>query len=194
MGKNMKYGTPELIIESLRRDEFAEKYEKIVHQIVDNLGLNLIIIIHFEPHESFTDKQVHFSRDDLLSCMDFIGTKIMQIAERYKCPIIDLSRTMNPFDKKHYGSTPTLSSMQSAQFLVDLIIKVLSVWDWKNDRKKSKIYYGLKTDDNYVQNADNDKSYRSNYFNALQSRALLNVATVNQEEEDLLADLFAMDA
>ena len=42
--KTLKYGKPELIIEAMRNDQFAEKYEKIVHQIVDNLGLNLIIV------------------------------------------------------------------------------------------------------------------------------------------------------
>lgn len=42
--QTLKYGKPELIIEALRNEQFAEKYEKIVHQIVDNLGLNLIIV------------------------------------------------------------------------------------------------------------------------------------------------------
>eukprot|EP01084_Bolivina_argentea_P263777 446591_1 len=188
-----RYGKTELITESLRKGHFAGKYEKIVHQMVDNLGLNLIIIVPYEPHESFTEKQLHFSREDLYLCMEFIATKIMQIAEKYRCPIIDLSLTINPYDRNHYGETCIEPSMQSGQFIVNLIIKILSTWDWNDDKKKSKIYYGLKNDNNNnnIQCVDNDKTYRSSYFNALQSRALLlNTATQNTQEMNLLADLF----
>mmetsp|Transcript_26906 Transcript_26906/g.23699 ORF Transcript_26906/g.23699 Transcript_26906/m.23699 type:complete len:542 (-) Transcript_26906:64-1689(-) len=222
--QNLKYGKPELIIEALRNDEFAEKYEKIVHQIVDNLGLNLIIVIAYEPHESFTEKQLHFSRDDLLSCMEFVGNKIMQIGEKFKCPIIDLSRTLNPFDRDHYGSTAVEPSIISGQFIVDIIIKILSDWDWNDDKRGSKIYFGVKDkdkiqqqksnkdskhkpkskdkdkdsqliDDGDIQIIDNDKSYRSKYFNVLQVRGeQLNTAAHNTEEMALLDDLFKEDA
>eukprot|EP01084_Bolivina_argentea_P263778 446592_1 len=187
-----RYGKLELIIESLRKDNFVEKYEKIVHQMVDNLGLNLIIIIPYEPHESLTEKQLHFSREDLLQCIEFIATKIMQIAEKYRCPIIDLSLTINPYDRNHYGETCIEPSMQSGQFIVNLIIKILSQWDWNDDKRKSKIYYGLKNDkNNYNQCIDNDRQYRLGYFKALQARARkLNTATTNKEEMELLADLF----
>merc|ERR1712190_114165 len=91
---NLKYGTPDLITESLRKEQFAENLDKIVHQIMDNLGLNLILLIPHEPHESFMEKQLHFSRDDMLSCLEFVATKMMQIGEKYHCPMIDLSQTV----------------------------------------------------------------------------------------------------
>ena len=41
---------------------------------------------------------------------------------------------------------------------------------------------------------DNDKSYRSSYFNILQQRGiLLDTATHNEDEMDLLKDLFTDD-
>eukprot|EP01084_Bolivina_argentea_P177010 306189_1 len=135
--RNLKYGRPELIIEALRNEDFAERYSKIVHQIVNNLGLNLIIVLCYEPHETFTADQLHFSRDDLLNCMDFTSTKILQIAEKYKCPIIDLSRTFNPFDRSDYGTTAIESSIKSGQYIVDIIIKILAIYDWSDDKKES---------------------------------------------------------
>lgn len=131
--------------------------------------------------------------------MEFVATKIMQIGEKYKCPIIDLSRTLDPFNRNHYGSTSIEPSQESGQFIVDLIIKILSVWDW-NDTKnnvKSKIFYGIKKTDKddkkteEISTIDNDKSYRQSYFNILQARAhLLDTKTQNAKEMDLLADLF----
>jgi len=196
---NLKYGKPELITEALRKQEFAEKYEKIVHQMVDNLGLNLIIVIPYEPHESFAEEELHFSRDDLLACMEYVGGKMLLIAEKFKCPVVDLSRTFNPFNREHYAAGKVIEpSYVAGQFFVDLVMKIVASWDWNDDKKTSKIYYGIKQIDGVDSNEregvhviDNDKSYRQSYFNILQSRALLlNTATQNNDEMDLLADLF----
>merc|ERR1712228_25297 len=186
---NLKYGTPDLITESLRKEHFAENFEKIVHQIIDNLGLNVIILIPNEPHESLMEKQLHFSRDDLLTCMEYLATKMMQIGEKYQCPMIDLSQTVNTFNREHYGQSAVDLSEESGQFVVDLMLKVLSVWDWNDDKLKSKIFYGAKNDKDGIQEADNNKAYRSNYFNSLQSKAMM----LESNDMDLLADLFQTD-
>ena len=162
----------------------------------------------FEPHQSFS-KSLHFSRDDLVSCMDFVATKMLQTAEKHKCPVIDLSRTLNPFDAAHYGQVPKqpeeqkqqqgpeemgAPSLRSGQFIVDLVIKVLSVWDWNDQQNKSQIYYGRK-EEHGLQTADNDKAYRQSYFNVVQSRSMhLDEATICSKEMDLLADLFSPKA
>lgn len=150
--------------------------------------------------------------------MEFVATKIMLIGEKFKCPIIDLSRTLNPFDRNHYGSTAIEPSIVSGQFIVDLIIKILSHWDWNDDKRESKIYFGIKDkdkiqsikdkknkdkdkqkqqliDDGDIQIIDNDKSCRQKYFEVLQQRGIqLNTATHNLAEDELLADLFKEDA
>jgi len=186
---NLKYGTPDLITESLRKQKFAENLEKICHQIVDNLALNLVLLIPNEPHESFMEKQLHFSRDDMLSCMEYIGTKLMQMGEKFHCPMIDLSQTVSHLNRLHYGETAFDLSEESGQFVVDLILKVLGVWDFNDKETKSKIFYGCKEDKEGLQIVDNNKGYRTNYFNALQSKAMM----LETGDMDLLADLFAED-
>lgn len=47
-----------------------------------------------------------------------------QLAVEFRLPIIDLSRTFDPTDKKHYGTTPIEPSNVSGQFIADLIAKV----------------------------------------------------------------------
>ena len=150
-------------------------------------------MIPFEPHESLTRNKLHFARDDLLNVMEFVANKLMQIAAKYKCPVIDLSRTLNPFKSTHYGSTGMEPSMESGQLIVDLIFKILAVWDWNDEERASQIFYGTK-EEHEIQSVDNDKAYRSSYFNVVQSRAMLNEAAIDENEMDLLADLFGGDA
>ena len=45
-----------------------------------------------------------------------------------------------------------------------------------------------------IQSVDNVKAYRSSYFDVVQSRAMLNEAAIDENEMDLLADLFGGDA
>ena len=149
-------------------------------------------MIPFEPHESLTRNELHFARDDLLNVMDFVANKLMQTAAKFKCPMIDLSRTLNPFEALHYGSSGMEPSMQSGQFLVDLLFKILAVWDWNDEQRASQIFYGTK-EDHDIQSVGNDKAYRSSYFNVVQSRAMLNQAAIDETEMDLLADLFGDD-
>merc|ERR1719499_2421233 len=191
--RNLKYGKPELIIEALRKESFPENVEKVVDRIINKLALNLILVIPFEPHESLTRNKLHFARDDLLNVMEFVANKLMQIAAKYKCPVIDLSRTLNPFKSTHYGSTGMEPSMESGQLIVDLIFKILAVWDWNDEERASQIFYGTK-EEHEIQSVDNDKAYRSSYFNVVQSRAMLNEAAIDENEMDLLADLFGGDA
>jgi len=189
MVRNLKYGKHELIVEALRKEGFAQNLEKTVGRILNALSLNLIIVIPFEPHESLTRNELHFARDDLLNVMEFVATKLMQIAAKFKCPMIDLSRTLNPFKAEHYGLDGMAPSMESGQFVVDLMMKILAVWDWNDEDRASQIFYGTKSDHD-IQCVDNDKAYRASYFNVVQSRALLNDAAIDETEMDLLADLF----
>lgn len=49
---------------------------------------------------------------------------VAQLAMELRLPVIDLSRTFDPTDKRHYGSTPIEPSNTSGQFIADLIAKV----------------------------------------------------------------------
>ncbi len=149
-------------------------------------------VIPLEAHESLIRNELHFARDDLLNVMDFVSCKLMQTAAKFKCPMMDLSRTLNPFDPLHYGSSGTEPSMVGGQFVVDLLFKILAVWDWNDAQRASRVFYGTK-EGHDIQSVGNDKAYRSSYFNVLQSRAMLNEAAIDDAEMDLLSDLFGDD-
>lgn len=52
----------------------------------------------------------------------FVALRVLgKLAVEFRLPIIDLSRTFNPHDKTHYGSTPIEPSNVSGQFIADLI-------------------------------------------------------------------------
>ena len=128
--------------------------------------------------------------------MEYTTQRILMISEQYKCPVIDLARTFNPFDRTHYGTTEIEMPCKSGQFIVDIIIKILATWDWLNDKKKSKIFYGIKKqhNGNGIQTTQNNKKYRGDYFQILQNRALtLNHKHINKDEEELLKELFNDD-
>ena len=97
-----------------------------------------------EPHETFFESQLHFSRDDLLLLVEWFAKFVFKIGETYKLPIIDLSRTMNPFDKSHYGQSPTQPSNKAGQFIVDLIVHVIAKFDFESADRKAMIFYGMK--------------------------------------------------
>lgn len=50
---------------------------------------------------------------------------LTQLAVEFSLPIIDLSRTFDPNNKSHYGSTPIEPSNKSGQFIADLIAEVM---------------------------------------------------------------------
>ncbi len=67
----------------------------------------------------------------------------MAIAEMYSLPILDLSRTFDPFDRSHYGSTEIEPSNISGQFICDLVKFIVEDFNWEGgDKRKSKLYYG----------------------------------------------------
>lgn len=145
-------------------------------------------MLSFEPHESFTADELHFGRDDLLAVWDFCVCKILQTAEEYSCAVIDLSRTLNPFDRSHYGSTPIEFSDISQMFLIELIVEVLARFDFaSNDFQdtcdisssaNSSPKHRSKTIDQSYDNHNKDARNRKNsYFAGISSNSNKNMKT-----------------
>jgi len=65
----------------------------------------------------------------------------MDVARKFAIPIIDLSRTFNPYDSSDYGTTPIEPSNKSGMYIVGLIKKVLE--DFKFGTDPAKIYSGI---------------------------------------------------
>ncbi|CAM9130475.1 unnamed protein product [Choristocarpus tenellus] len=65
----------------------------------------------------------------------------IEAANKYGLPLVDLSRTFDPNDRSHYGSTPIEPSNKSGQFIVDLVIKVLKEFKFGQE-SGAKVYSG----------------------------------------------------
>ena len=145
-----------------------------------------------EPHNSFTDDNLFVSRDDLLSVMEYTTQQIFKLCEKYKLPIIDLARTLDPFSRSDYGKTSTGLSDKSSKYLIDLIESILCNYNFienldKNIERKSIVYYGSLTDKNGILTEINDKKLRDKYFGILQARA------PPSSDMDALFDMFMED-
>jgi len=66
---------------------------------------------------------------------------LFKAAQKHSIPIIDLSRTFNPYDGSDYGTTPIEPSNKSGLYIVDLIKKVVEDFNFGVD--KAKIYTGF---------------------------------------------------
>ena len=74
--------------------------------------------------------------------MEWYAKYMFRIGENYNIPVIDLSRTMNPFDKSHYGQSPTQPSNKAGQFIVDLIVHSIANFNFESADRFAMVFYG----------------------------------------------------
>ena len=152
-------GNAEDVIRALTKNKFTENYHDIVDRLVHEFGVNVILVFVYQiqsRHMIYSAKQ---KVRELLKVMDYGYTGICKVAKEYKLPIIDLSRTFDPSNDDHYGSTEIEPSNLSGQFIVDLIRYVLESYDFEDGKRSSTVFYGLKgavesvhvEKDNYLQ-------------------------------------------
>jgi len=172
--------------------------EQIVKYIVNDLRFNLILVQCYEPHEECYKEMLHFGREELLEVMEWAAVRMIGLASRYGLALVDLSRTLNPFEREHYGKKPYKPSNQSSEFIADLISYVLDNHDFKafqDARSKkefdfstlSKIYYGKKGDRNGIQVESITSQSRMAWSKDLHAIA---PGISAPSDMDLLADLF----
>merc|ERR1719245_1057617 len=82
--------------------------------------------------------------EELLKVIAFGFERICTVAEEYGLPVIDLSRTFDPSNAAHYGTTEIEPSNVSGQFIVDLIRHVVESFDFDKETRNSTVFYGLK--------------------------------------------------
>ena len=61
------------------------------------------------------------------------------MARKYSVPLIDLSRTFNPYSAKDYGSTPIEPSNLSGLYIADLVLHIIE--NFKFGSEPSKVFY-----------------------------------------------------
>ena len=92
-------------------------------------------------------------------------------ARKWKLPVIDLSRTFDPSNEKHYGSTPIEPSNLSGQMIVDLIKFVCQKYDFNKDdnSRESMIFYG-NNKDGFMVEINDDDNICNNYISWIKQR------------------------
>ena len=106
------------------------------------------MIFVYKPHESRFEemrKQIGCGLQffpiekviDLKGRLDDVYDKLRSIYSRvckkHKIPMIDLSKTFDPQDRKHYGSTTIEPSNLSGESIANLIKTVIEVHDFSSD-------------------------------------------------------------
>jgi len=64
------------------------------------------------------------------------------VAKEFNLPVIDLSRTFNPYDSSDYGTTPIEPSNKSGMYIAKLVEYVLEDFKFGTE-ENSKVYWGI---------------------------------------------------
>jgi hypothetical protein len=147
--------------------------EKIIHKLL-TMQMHVIMVICYEPHHEFASGY-GLQRDQLLQIMNIGVCNILLLAEKYGLPVIDLSRTFNPFDRSHYGSTVIEPSNKSGQFIADLVQCVFNYFPFNSKKPSSKIYHGTTTSKAGIVEQRNNKMARKTYLQEMMARAPSNL-------------------
>lgn len=131
------------------QDSFIDNYSKAIDSVL-LFNKQIIIVIVYRPGPGFL-----LELDQTSVLFSKLVPNMLTESRVRKLPVIDLSRTFNPLDKSHYGSTPIEPSNKSGLFIVDLIETVLRDFNYEKD--ESKIYYGIGKDIKIDLNEDNYK-------------------------------------
>lgn len=134
------WGADKLTNAILQGNVFSTKLEKLICEIIKSTP-NLILIFVYKPHCSIFEEfksQLGFGVQYLPieKIIDFQGrvdqvydslrSVYLRLAKKYNIPLIDLSTTFDPSNRKHYGSTPIEPSNESGDvisYLIETVIK-----------------------------------------------------------------------
>lgn len=133
-------------------ESFITNYTKAVDSVM-KLIPNVILVLVYRPGPGFL-----LNLEQCNQLFNLLIPGLLAVARQKKLPVIDLSRTFNPENKSHYGTTPIEPSNKSSMFIANLIIKVLG--DFKFGEDTSKIYYGSEKDKIIIDKNSEDYLYK----------------------------------
>ena len=144
-------------------NNLSKNLTTIIEKITQTFKLNIIVVMCYEPYCDFAGSY-GITRDMLVNIMTAGFDVLLKHGIQYGLPIIDLSRTFDPWIREHYGSTNIEPSNLSGQFIADLTEFVMNDFDFDNNTK-SMVYYGIKNENKgiikYENNQDGFKSYKN---------------------------------
>lgn len=122
-------------INDLLHGDFLKNYQLTIDKLLEMTKF-LILVNVYLPGPGFT-----LPLDDIKELYRKIFPCLYKEARKRGLPVIDLSRTFNPNDFSHYGSSPIEPSNLSCDFIVNLIVKIINKFDF--NKGVSHIYYGI---------------------------------------------------
>lgn len=140
------------LIEAVLNDKLVENFDLLLQEILKT-NKKVILILVYKPHETIFEsfrKSVGWGLQylpienvvdfagRLEEVYDFFRKVFIDNAIKYNVPIIDLSKTFNPTDRSHYGSTPIEPSNKSGKTIARLIKHVVNKHDFNSS---SYMYY-----------------------------------------------------
>lgn len=151
------------VLTDMKDNEFIKSYKQILDILINECKCDVIICFVYEPHIRFCQS---IERKELLKIFGWASNQIFTIAENYKLPIIDLCRTCNPYNDKHYSfASPIEPNEMNGSFTTNLVLHCLYDFEWnKHNDRKSKIYFGQNDDGNGLQIEENTVQTRANYM------------------------------
>ena len=147
-------------------------FEKNLLQIIKKLkefNVNIILLSLWEPHSQFYNLY-ETPRDAFVMVLNMWMCKLFTIADDHNLAIIDLTRTLNTYDRSHYSDKSIFdNSNKSTMFIVELIDYVFKNYDF-SDKGSSVIYYSSRVYGG-IKQQKNDITARNNYMFAVKSQS-----------------------
>lgn len=135
------FWSAESLIDAVVADGLEDNFDRMLRKVRNNTtSKKMILILVYQPHETIFERfrqSVGWGLQYLPieNVIDFAGRLntvydhfraiFIKKAIKYNVPIIDLSRTFNPKDRSHYGSTPIEPSNMTGQVICNLITHVI---------------------------------------------------------------------
>ncbi|CAM9682723.1 unnamed protein product [Discosporangium mesarthrocarpum] len=157
---------PKKIAEMMVSDGFVDNLHKLIETIKEEITPNIILVYVYMPQFTLCPILSFLPPASTLQALlvNFSGLFI-DVANKYSLPLIDLSRTFDPNNGTHYGSTPIEPSNISGQFIVDLLLKQVMLDFRFGEETGTRIYSGVGKE-MLVQNASPGSGF--NYASELQ--------------------------
>ncbi|CAM9665955.1 unnamed protein product [Ectocarpus sp. 12 AP-2014] len=133
---------PDVVTELMTTDGFVANLRRVVETIRAEITHNIILVYVYMPEfKTFPLLSMLPPARILKRLLVNFSKFFIELAVEFHLPIIDLSRTFNPNNKRHYGSTPIEPSNVSGQFIADLIAQVLAQFRF-GEEAGGKIFSG----------------------------------------------------
>eukprot|EP01084_Bolivina_argentea_P188433 324387_1 len=144
---------------------FEKNLNQILKQLVHTMKVNVVLLSLWEPFSEFYNLY-DTPRDAFVMVLNVWMCKLFTIAADYKIPVLDLTRTINTYDRSHYGQSIFENSNKSTMFIIELMDHALR----HHTPDTSIIYYGSRGMDG-IRTQTNDITARNTYMFELKSRA-----------------------